>query len=163
MNFVLVKIAEQCFRCGPYAHSLLKRLQAPLSYPCYFGRKPLHMVFFLLKQTFRNEHGKINVLNSRCLEPLIHLLLNKLPYGITRGFEHHASLNAGVIDQVSFFDNIRVPLCKIHFHGSDLLNHLFVLHITYSSIENQINSYILRFFALLFHMFYSFCSALSLK
>ena len=122
MNISGVEIAEQCLRSWTYTHTLLKRLQSSVCYPCYFRCKTFYMIFFFLKQTFRDQHRHVYILYAGLFESAIQLMLDILPDCIACWFDRHTSFYAGIIDQLCFFYHIGIPLCKIFIHRCDCFN-----------------------------------------
>ena len=74
------------------------------------------MVFFLLQQALRNEHGHIDILVTGRLEHAVENMLDIFPNGVAVGSNNHTAANAAVIDQLRLFDHIGVPLGKIVLH-----------------------------------------------
>lgn len=63
----------------------------------HFGGKTLHMVGFLYEIAVRNEHGEVRVDVSRCLKPLVQLVLYVFPYVIAVGTNDHGALYGAVV------------------------------------------------------------------
>ncbi|GFI57721.1 hypothetical protein IMSAG025_01161 [Muribaculaceae bacterium] len=98
LDIPFIEIAEQGFRSRPYAHPLLQWVQSAMGHPCHFRGKTLHMVFFLLQQPLRYEHGHIHVLYACSLEHIVQLPLYQLPNRIPCRFDNHTALHIGIIN-----------------------------------------------------------------
>ena len=59
------------------------------------------------------------------------IMLDILPDCISCRFDHHTPFYTCVINQLRFLYHIRVPLCKIIFHGSDRFYEFFVFRHTF--------------------------------
>lgn len=109
----------------------LKRLKSSVCHPRNFRCKPFHMILFFLQKTLRNKHRKVYILYTCLLKSAIQFMLDILPDCISCRFDHHTPFYTCVIDQLRFLYHIRVPLCKIIFHGSDRFYEFFVFRHTF--------------------------------
>ena len=128
VDIVLVKIAEKRLGRGPHAQTLLQLRQPSVRHPGYLRGKALHMILFLLKKAFRNEHGHIDIFHARFLEPLVQLLLDQLPDRVAVGLDRHAALHARILDQLRLLHHVGVPLGEILIHGCDRFHQFLFCH-----------------------------------
>ena len=90
----------------------------------HLGRETLDMFSLFLKEAFGNQHGKICVLMSRCLEHVVQGTLHFLPNRVTVGTNDHAPFNRSVICQLSRGDHVGIPACIVVFP----LGYLYFTH-----------------------------------
>ena len=127
MDNLLVVFAEKCFRRRTNAKSLLKLFASAVCYPCNLGSKALNVVLFLLEQAFGDKHRHTNVFVSRFLEHTVKNALNILPDSIAVGSYNHTALNACVLNKLSLFADVCVPLSEILVHRGNGVNHFFII------------------------------------
>ena len=125
---VFIMIAEEGFAGGAHAQALGELFRAAVGDPGDLGGEALHMVLFLLKEGFGDEHGHIYVFMPGGFEHPVENMLNVFPDGIAVGAEDHAAAHAGIVDQIGFFDDIGVPLGEVLVHRGDGLDELFLSH-----------------------------------
>ena len=85
------------------------------------------MILFLFKQALGNKDRHVYILYTCLLKSPVQLILDILPDCIPCGLDHHTSLNAGVIAQLSLLYHIRIPLGKILIHGCDGFHHFLIV------------------------------------
>ena len=120
-------LAEERLGGGTDGKSLGELVLAAKGYPRALGRKSLYVILFLLEKALGDKHGHVNILVTERLEARVKILLNVLPDRIAVGTDDHASLDAGVVDQLCFFYNVGEPLREVHVHGRDLLHHFCIV------------------------------------
>ena len=126
LDYICIVLAEERLRGRTHAQPLGQLLLAAHSYPRNLGSKALNVVLLLLEERLGNEHGHIYVFYAGLLEPAVKYALDVLPYSISVGTDDHASLDAGVVNEVGLLYNIGVPFRKILVHRGYLLNELFL-------------------------------------
>ena len=120
-------LAEERFGGGADGKTLGELVLAAKCYPRALGRKSLNVILFLLEKAFGDKHGHVNILVTERLEARVKILLNVFPNCIAVGTDDHASLDAGVVNQLCFFYNVGEPLCEVYVHGRDLLHHFCIV------------------------------------
>ena len=122
-----IVLAEQGLGGRADAQALLELFRAAVGDPGDFRRKALNMVLLLLQQAFRdkNRHGYIFVAGR--LEHAVQHMLDILPQRLRIGAHDDTALDRGIVDHLGLFDNVRIPLGKIHVHGRDLADQLFLI------------------------------------
>ena len=125
LNHLGEVVAEQRLGSGTDAVALLQLLVAAHGHPGALGSEALHMVFLLLQQALRNQHGHIHILNAHLFKFCIHNMLHILPDGITIGAINKDALHGSVVNQLRLLAHVGEPLGKIHLHVGNLLN-LFI-------------------------------------
>ena len=121
-------IAKQCLGGGTDAHSLFQLFIAAHGNPGTLGRKAFYMVFFLLQQAFRNQHGHIDILHAHLFEFGIHDALDVFPDCIAIGAIDEYALDGGIVNELRLFAHIGVPLGEVHLHIGDLLYFFILCH-----------------------------------
>src|SRR5690606_32543135 len=88
------------------------------------------MLFFFLKETFRDKKWEICIAMPGRFEPSIEFPLNIFPYFITLRFETDAASYSRITHQICFFYNIQIPSGKIlSLRGNFLYKSLLLRHI----------------------------------
>ena len=124
---LFIMLTEKSFRCRTDAKTLLKLFLTAYSNPCTFGGKALNMVFFFLQKTFGNKHRHINILVTCFFETAVKVSLNIFPDSISVGADNHTALYARIVNELSFFNDVGVPFCKVLISACDSFNHFFVV------------------------------------
>ena len=86
------------------------------------------MVLLLLKQAFGDKHGHGHVAVTVALEHAVQHLLNIFPNSVTVGAQDKATLNAGVVNQLSLGAHVGEPLGKVYLHIGYLFNSFIFCH-----------------------------------
>ena len=121
--------AENSLAGGTDGQTLLQLFVAALGDPRHFGGEAFHVLRFLQKQAFGDQHGHIDVLMAGGLEALVHFLPDALPDGIAVGAHDHAAAHGGVVHQLAFQNNVGIPLRKIHVPGRNVLHKTLLLFV----------------------------------
>ena len=122
-----VMLAEQGLRGRAHAQALLQLLRAAVGHPRDLGRKALDVVLLLLQQALRDEDRHGDVLMPGRLEHAVQHMLDVLPQRLRVRPHDHAALDRGIVDHLGLFDDVRIPLRKVHIHGRDLADQLFLI------------------------------------
>ncbi len=109
-------LTKQRFRGRTDAKPFLKLFAAAVSDPGNLRSKAFNVVFFLLKEAFRNEHRHIDVLVTGILEHSVKDALNVLPNCIAVRADNHAALYARIFNKLRLFNDIGIPFGKVLFH-----------------------------------------------
>ena len=126
VDYVGIVVAKQRLGGRSYAEPLLQPLASAVSHPCNLGSKALDMVLLLIKKALGYEHRHTDILMPKLFKPSVQNPLDILPYGVAVGSYYHTALYAGVLDKLSLFYYISVPLGEVDAHRSYRLHHLLV-------------------------------------
>ena len=110
-------IAEHGLRGGAERQTLLQLLAAAVGDPGHLRRKALHQFALLLQKALGNQHGHGHIGVAGLLE--LHQALDVLPNGVAIGPQDQKALHAGIVHQLRFQTDVRIPFGKILLHGGD--------------------------------------------
>ncbi len=116
MNYISIMLAEKSLGSRSDAELFGEFLGSADSDPRAFGRKSLYMILFFLQKALGDKQGHVNILMSRFLKTLVHLLLDKLPYCVAVGTYNHTALYTSVVDKVGFFYDVGIPFREVVLH-----------------------------------------------